>query len=107
MDVALRPFGHQLPPLGIAFEIADDVDAFGDNPQSVGADILQRCPGQLPGDALPFVAGRNPGVGDVQRVARAFVVDDGLLVAQVERVALPCGVVSKRISVHGAVFGYL
>ena len=105
MDVALRPPGHQLAPLGMALDVAGNVAALGSYPQPLRANLREHSLRQLCGNALPLEAGWHPRVQQVQRVTPAQVVDDGLLpVAQVERVALPCRVVSKRISFHGVVF---
>ena len=105
MDVALRPPGHQLAPLGMALDVAGNVAALGNYPQPLRANLREHSLRQLCGNALPLEAGRHPRVQQVQRVTPAQVVDDGLLpVAQVEREALPCRVVSKRISFHGVVF---
>ena len=105
MDVALRPPGHQLAPLGVALDVAGNVAALGSYPQPLRANLREHSLRQLCGNALPLEAGWHPRVQQVQRVTPAQVVDDGLLpVAQVERVALPCRVVSKRISFHGVVF---
>lgn len=105
MDVALRPPGHQLAPLGMALDVAGNVAALGNYPQPLRANLREHSLRQLCGNALPLEAGRHPRVQQVQRVTPAQVVDDGLLpVAQVERVALPGRVVSKRISFHGVVF---